>query len=214
MIRILVVEDHNIVRTGLANLINSQEDMEVVAETGSGREALSLARALKPDIVLLDLDLPDMEGIDVTENLVGTDPEIRILILTMYKSEDVAASVLKSGARGYLVKSSELEELTKAIRTIHEGRPYVAESIRDTLLMQQIAPGRRDDNPVAALSDRERQVLIGIADGKSTPALADKLGISVSTVKTYRIRIKEKLGLDSVSDYVKFCLRYDLIDKY
>ena len=214
MIEILVVEDHTIVRTGLVNLIDAQEDMEVVAETGLGREALTLARDLKPDVVLLDLDLPDMEGIDVTDSLSGTDPEIKILILTMYKSEDIAASVLRAGARGYLVKSSGLDELTKAIRTIAEGRPYIAESIRDKLLMQQLSPGRNGENPVAVLSDRERQVLLGLADGKNMPAIAEKLGISTSTVKTYKQRINEKLGLDNISDYVKFCIRHDLIQKY
>ena len=214
MIRILVVEDHTVVRTGLVNLINAQDDMEVVAETGLGREGLTLARDLNPDIVLLDLDLPDMEGIDVTDNLKRTNPEIKTLILTMYKNEDIAASVLKAGARGYLVKSSGLDELTKAIRTISEGKPYIAESIRDNLLMQQLSPGRSEDNPVAMLSDRERQVLLGLADGKSMPEVAEKLSISVSTVKTYKLRIKEKLGLDNISDYVKFCLRHNLIQKY
>ena len=213
MIRVAVVDDHAIVRSGLCQLLKMQVDMEVVGEGGTGREALDLVRELKPDVLLLDVDLPDIDGLQVTDRVSDMDVETAVLILTMYESEDIAERALSSGAMGYLIKGTDPEELPKAVRAVAAGRPYVTQAIGDRMLMRKIRPGAAG-GPVSMLSNRELQVLVEIARGKNTNEIAEKLCLSASTVKTYRKRLGEKLGFDNVSDIVKFCIRHGLIDKY
>jgi DNA-binding NarL/FixJ family response regulator len=211
MITIVIVEDHAIVRAGLGYLINAVGGMRIVGETGRGREALNLVRTLKPDVLLLDLDLPDMDGLDIIPQVRGVHPETAVLILSMYESEDLAARALQAGALGYIIKGTDPAELPKAIRDAAQGKPYITESIRDRMLLH-IHQGHAN-NPVSSLSDRERSVLIEFARGNNIPGIAEKLCLSQSTIKSYKKRVQIKLNIETIPDFVKFALKHGMIEK-
>lgn len=213
MIRIVVVDDHAIVRSGICHLINAQPDMEVVGEAGNGRDAVKVACEHTPDVLLLDMELPDIDGLAVTEQVHQSSPDTAILILTMYESEDIAHRSMKLGALGYLIKGTDPAELPEAIRTVSCGKPYVTPTIRDKMLIQHFK-GDSKENPLAFLSNRELQILVEMANGCTTTQVSEKLCISKSTVKTYKNRIHEKLGLENISEIIRFCIRNGLIDKY
>jgi DNA-binding NarL/FixJ family response regulator len=214
MITIVIVEDHAIVRAGLGFLIGACGDMKIIGESGFGREALNLVRTLQPNVLLLDLDLPDMDGLDIIPQSRRVCPETAVLILSMFESEDLAARALQAGAVGYIIKGTDPAELPKAIRNAAEGKPYITESIRDRMLLH-IHQGRsHGGESVSLLSDRERTVLIEFARGNNIPGIAEKLCLSASTVKSYKKRVQEKLGLETISDFVKFAIKNELIEKF
>ncbi len=210
MIRILVVDDHTLVRAGLCRLLNSEDGFEVVGETGSGRDAVELCRKLKPDIVLLDYSLPDMDGLETTSRLVPLKTGARILILTMYANEEYAIRLIRAGASGFVVKGASPDELLQAVRKIARKGTYISPAIMEKMV------GRLGQNetqsPESVLSDREMQVLVRLAQGASTREVSDELCLSVSTVETYRSRILEKLNLRNNSDLTRFAIRRKLID--
>lgn len=210
MIRVLVVDDHNLVRAGLCRLLDAERDMEVVGETGSGREAVDLAGKLKPDIVLLDYSLPDLDGLEVTSRIAAGKSGARILILTMYASEEYATRLLKAGASGFVVKGASPEELLEAVRKIAGRGTYVTPAIMEKMIGRL---GQKEEQiPESALSDREMQVLVRLARGSTTREVAKSLHLSMSTVETYRTRILEKLGLRNNSDITRFAIRRGLIE--
>lgn len=211
MIKIVIVEDHAIVRAGLGHLIGAAGDMQIVGETGRGREALNLVRTHKPDVLLLDLELPDMDGLDIIPEARRVCPGTAVLILSMYESEDLAARALQAGALGYIIKGTDPAELPRAIRAAAQGKPYITDTIRDRMLLH-IHHGRGAD-PVSTLSDRERTVLIEFARGNNIPGIAEKLCLSQSTVKSYKKRVQDKLGIETISDFVKFALKHEMIEK-
>lgn len=213
MIRIIVVDDHAIVRSGLCQLLKTQSDFEVVGDAGAGRDGVELVNHFKPDVLLLDMDLPDIDGIEVTLQTQASSPDTAVLILTMYESEEIANRAMRSGALGYLIKGTDPAELPMAVRAVAQGKPYVTPTIRDQMLLQRYK-GDREDNPLTYLSKREFQILVELSKGLSLTELAEKLCISKSTVKTYKNRLHEKLGIDNISHIVKFCMRHGLIDKY
>lgn len=212
MIKVLVVDDHAIVRTGLCHFLKTMDGMEVVGEAGTGREAVEAAARLKPDVVLLDMDLPDIDGMEVTEQIAAAAPDTAVLILTMYESEDIARRALSAGALGYLIKGTDPAELPEAIRAAAAGKIHVTPKIRDKLLLSRFRPGAAE-NPTTILSRRELQALMEMARGHNTTEIADKLCLSKSTVKTYKQRIYEKLGTDNLSDLVRICMKHGLIEK-
>lgn len=210
MIRVLVVEDHGIVRAGICRLLESEPDIEVAGETGSGHEAVRLCRELRPDVVLLDFALPDLDGLEVTRQIVEMNLGTKVLILTMYASEEYAFRLLRSGASGFLVKGSPAEEMLLALRKVtREGR-YVTPSIVDKLVGRIGQPS--GDAPESALSDREMQVLVRLASGLTTKEVADALNLSPSTVETYRGRVLDKLNLRNNTELTRFAIRRGLID--
>jgi two-component system invasion response regulator UvrY len=210
MIRILVVDDHAVVRAGIARLLEAEPDMQVVGQTGSGHEAVRLCRELKPEVVLLDFGLPDIDGLETTRQIIDGSPGIKILILTMYESEDYAMRLLRAGAAGFLLKGAPAEELLTGLRkVVREGR-YVTPAIIDKLVAR--IGQRLEEAPEAVLSDREMQVLVRLAVGRTTREVADELNLSPSTVETYRSRVLEKLNLRNVTEITRFAIRRGLID--
>jgi len=210
MIRVLVVDDHTLVRAGLCRLLDSEDDIEVTGETGSGREAVELCTRLKPDIVLLDYSLPDMDGLETTSRIVALKTETRILILTMYANEEYAIRVIRAGASGFVVKGAAPEELLTAVRKVARKTTYISPDIMDKMVGRMGQP--ESESPESNLSDREMQVLIRLARGSTTREVAKVLCLSVSTVETYRSRILEKLNLRNNSDLTRFAIRRGLID--
>jgi two-component system invasion response regulator UvrY len=210
MIRVLVVDDHTLVRAGLCRLLDSEEGIEVVGETGSGREAVELCQKLKPDVVLLDYNLPDMDGLETTSRIIPLKTGARILILTMYANEEYAIRVIRAGASGFVVKGASPEELLSAVRKVARKGSYITPSIMDKMVGRMGQPD--GETPESGLSDREMQVLIRLARGSTTREVAEELCLSISTVETYRSRILEKLNLRNNSDLTRFAIRRGLID--
>jgi two-component system, NarL family, response regulator NreC len=209
--RVLLADDHTLLRAGLCALLGSAKDIVVVGEANSGREAIALARRLEPDVVVMDLSMPDRDGLTATREILSTT-RTRILVLTMHEEAHYFGEALRAGASGFLVKSVAHRELVDAIRRVASGEGYVRSAA------QMLAKRLRSDGGSAhdrarfdALTTRERDVLRMVAAGHTAPEIGTRLSISPKTVDTYKHRINEKLSLTSRSDYVRFALRLGLL---
>ena len=209
MIQVLVVDDHTLVREGLVRLLDMEEDIQVVADSGSGMGALHLCQKYKPAVMVLDYNLPDLDGLEVTRRVVALGLPTRVLILTMYASEEYAARLIRAGASGFLVKAASTDELLAGIRKVAEGGVYISPTIMEKMVTR---PEDSDQaKPEHSLSDRELQVLVRLARGATTREISETLELSVSTVETYRRRIREKLELRNNADLTRFAIRRGLI---
>ena len=210
MIKVLVVDDHALVREGLCRLLESEPDISVIGQTGSGRESVDLCRQLTPDVVVLDYSLPDMDGFETTIQIVALKTRARILIVTMYANEEYAIRLIRAGATGFVAKGASPAELLAAVRKVAKKGTFVSPAILEKMV------GRMNDSevegPESALSDREIQVLVKLARGTTTREVSEELHLSISTVETYRSRILEKLNLRNNSDLTRFAIRRRLID--
>ena len=210
MIRILIADDHAIVRAGLKQFIADQVDMEVAAEAASGAEAIAAVRASDFDVVLLDISMPDKNGIDTLKTLRHVKPELPVLMLSAYAEDQYAVNLLRAGASGYLNKEAASTQLVGAIRTVVQGRKYVSPS-----LAQILADGVSGDaeKPLhAELSQREFQIFCKLAAGAAVSKIADELNLSVKTVSTYRTRILEKMAMKSNADLTYYAIKNGLIE--
>jgi two-component system response regulator NreC len=207
--RILLADDHNVLRSGLKYLLNAQNDMVVVGEAATGDEALRLARELAPDVLILDITMPGMDGLDVLRELKRVAPVIRVLILTMHEEEGYLRRALALGAAGYCPKGAADAELISAIRAVLRGNLYIHPSHTKVLLNGMVsAAGEGNNNaPAAALSEREHEVLRLVALGHTNQEIADQLALSVKSVESYRARGMEKLGLTSRAALVRYAIR-------
>lgn len=212
MIRILIADDHDLFRAGLRMLIETQSDMKVVGEAGTGRETIGLCKRIMPDVLLLDLDMPDIDGIEVTQQVVASQPDVRILVLTMYDSEDYAMQLTRCGAVGYIVKGTSPKDLPEAIRMVVRGEQYISPHISEKILLE--TKRFRKEAPLDLLSTREIQVLSKLAQGNTVRDIAEELDLSVKTVETYKRRTMHKLDLRNVSDITRFALKHDLIKNF
>lgn len=210
MIRVLVVDDHEVVRAGIGRIVAAEPDLQVVGQTGSGHEAVRLCRELRPDVVLLDFSLPDLDGLEVTRQIVAPRPCSKVLILTMYGSEEYAYRLLRAGASGFVLKGAPAEELLLALRTVVREGHYVTPSVASRLVAR--IGQRAEDLPESVLSDREMQVLVRLASGMTTREAAEDLHLSASTVETYRARLLEKLNLRNTAEMTRFAIRRGLVD--
>jgi len=211
--RLLLVDDHAIVRAGLRMLLESQADMEIVGECETRREAVRRALELKPDVILMDIALPDIPGYEATRAVKKELPQVTILALTMHESDEYFFEMLNAGASGYVPKKAAPTELVNAIRVVHAGGVYLYPSLAKTLVQDYLTRVAQGDDNAAhdGLTERERQVLILVADGLSNQEVADKLIISVKTVERHRANILAKLGLHSRTELVKYAIRKGLI---
>ena len=207
-IRVLLADDHAILRKGVKMLIDSQTDMEVVGEAKTGREAIDQALKLKPDIVVMDISMPELNGIEGTRQICDALPQTRVVALSMHKDSVYVREILRAGARGYLVKDSEDDDLLRAIRSVNRGEAFLSPAISDAILVDY---RRFVSNPVDLLTGREREVLTMIAEGQSNKDIANALNLSVYTVESHRGSLMEKLNLHSTGDIVRFGIRNGLI---
>ncbi len=203
-LRIVLADDHEVVRTGLRALIDSSPGMRVVGEARDGAEAVARARELSPDVVVIDVSMPVLDGAGATERIARECPEVRILALTMHEDRAHLARLLQAGAAGYVLKRAAADELVRAIRTVAGGGTYVDPVLAGSLL-RGARPGPR--STPETLSEREEEVLRRIAWGESNKEIARQLGISVKTVETYKARVSDKLGLRSRTDMVRYALQ-------
>ena len=213
-IRLLIVDDHEIVRAGLRMLLQAQPDMEIVGEADTGRAAIAKAKELAPDIVLMDISLPDIDGFEATRQIKRALPDTSILALTMHESDEYFFKMLDAGASGYVPKKAAPTDLVSAIRIVHDGSVFLYPSVAKALVrdyMGRVAEGSEHD-ALDGLTDREQEVLKLIADGLTNQEIADKLTISVKTVERHRANIMAKLNLHSRTELVKYAIRKGLID--
>lgn len=210
MIRILVVDDHTLVRAGLCRLLASEPDIEVIEQTGLGREAVRLTGELTPDVVLLDYKLPDIDGQETTEQIVSLKTKARILVVTMHDNEEYAIRLIKAGAAGYVLKGASTDDLLFAIRKVARKGTYLSPEIMEKVAVRMGQP--LGDKPESVLSNRELQVLIRLARGVTSREVSKDLSLSLSTIETYRSRILEKLNMRNNSDLTRFAIRRGLID--
>jgi two-component system, NarL family, response regulator NreC len=207
--KILLADDHTIVRQGLKLILSSQPDLQVVGEAANGRETVELAQQLKPDVVLLDVAMPELNGIDATRRMMETNPRLRILVLSMHKEAVYVREILKAGARGYLLKDVIDTELVNAVRSVARGDGYISPAVSGALLSDY---RQNVTDPVDLLTKREREVLQLIAAGKTNKEVAAQLNLSVYTVDSHRGKIMEKLNLHSTGELVRFALKHGLGD--
>lgn len=209
-IHVLIADDHAIVRQGLKQILSETEDLIITGEADDGSEALQLARIQPWDVFLLDVSMPNRNGIDTLKQLKKEFPRLPVLILSMHPEEQYALRALKAGASGYLTKQSAPEQLVNAIRHVASGKKYVSPAVA-----QQLIEALSDDTdklPHERITDREYQVLVMIAAGKSQTQIADKLNLGVATVSTYRARLLEKMGLKSTAELIRYGLEHDLAE--
>ena len=206
--RILLADDHKIIRDGLRSLLEKEKDMVVAGEAENGRNALQLTRKLNPDVVIMDISMPDLNGIDAARQILGELPGVKVVALSMHSEKQYVEGMLKAGVSGYLLKDTAFEELVKAIRIVCVGKKYLSPDITDIVLQDYLHPtAAADDQPAILLTTREREVLQLIAEGHTTRETAGKLHISVKTVETHRKNIMDKLGLRTVAELTKYAVR-------
>ncbi len=211
--RVVLADDHTIFRAGLRALLELEPDVEVVGEAATGDEAVEKARTLKPDVMIMDLSMPDTNGLEATRRIAALELGVHVLVLTVHAEEEYLVPVVDAGASGYVTKASADRDLVEAIRTVARGEVYLP-SRATTLLLQQYRKAEEDDGDgggLRALSSREREVLALTAEGFSSSEIGEKLFISPKTVDTYRSRIMQKLGLNHRSELVRFALRVGLL---
>ena len=208
MIRILIADDHEVVAEGLKQLIEAQADMQVVAIVGDGREAVRQVGELDPDVVIMDLSMPELNGADATRVILEQSAGRKVIVLSMYADHEYVRRALKSGALGYVVKRSAAKDVVEAIRSVHAGERYISPMVADAVSAD--APAGKEDR-LARLSTREREVLQLLAEGRTGTEIAQRLSLSPKTVETYRARLVEKLGIRDVAGLVRFAIQRGII---
>ena len=209
--RVLIADDHKIVREGLKALIDKQESMQVVAEADNGLEAVRLARKLQPDVVIMDLGMPQMNGIEATREVTAHEPGIKVIALSMHSDKRFVLQMIKAGASGYVLKDSAFEELITAIKTVVSNQSYLSPKITDVVIKDYVQTlSKGDVSAFSVLTAREREVLQLLAEGRSTKEIAASLSVSVKTVETHRQQIMSKLNIHSVAELIKYAIREGL----
>jgi len=213
--RILIADDHEVVRRGMRVLLESQPGWEVVGEAANGRQAVEMAMALRPDVVVLDITMPELNGLEATRQMREAVPQTQVLVLTVHESEQVAREVLDAGARGYVLKSDAGRDLIAAVDALRQHKPFFTSSVATMVLEgylrgpERAAPG---EAPPRRLTPREREVVQLIAEGKTNKEVAETLGISVKTAEAHRTNVMRKLDLHSVSELVRYAVRNKMVE--
>jgi two-component system response regulator NreC len=205
---VLLVDDHAVVRQGFRMILSAEPDFEVVGEAANGREAIAQAELLYPDIVLMDVSMPELNGIEATRRIVNISPRTRILALSMHRDSVYVREILRAGASGYLLKEAGDQDLLAAVRAVAQGQGYLSPAVSDAVLSDY---RKHVTDPIDLLTTREREVLQMIAEGKTNKEIATALGLSTYTVESHRGRIMEKLNLHSAGELVRFAFRNGLI---
>jgi len=208
-IRILLADDHAVVRQGFKMILAEQPDMEIAGEAANGREAVELAEKIKPDVVVMDVAMPELNGIEATRRLAASAPHTRVLALSMHKDSVYVREILRAGARGYLLKDSPAQDMLAAVRAVAGGEGYISPAVSSAVLDDY---RKHVTNPIDLLTSREREVLQMLAEGKTNKEIATVLKLSVYTVYAHRGRIMEKLNVHSINELVRFAVRNGLID--
>ena len=210
-IQIIVADDHKVMREGLRSLLEKQGDFEVVAEAEDGRTAVRLAGELEPDIIIMDVAMPDLNGIEATRQIINDSPDMKVVALSMYPDKRFVAEMLKAGASGYLLKNCAFKELVNAIRIVTDNQIYLSPRIAGVVVGDYVGQlSKKGSSAFSALTDREREVLQLLAEGKSTKQIASRLNLSTKTIDSHRQQIMKKLSIRSVAELTKYAVREGL----
>ena len=210
-VKIILADDHGIMREGLRALLEKQSGMEVIAEAEDGRTTVDLAHELKPDVVVIDISMPDLNGIDATRQIISASPHIKVIALSMHSDRKFVREMLAAGASGYLLKDSAFEELGSALGAVINNQTYLSPKIADTVVRDYLGKiDTRESRTSPSLTHREREVLQLLAEGRTTKEIASKLCVSIKTIETHRKQIMEKVGLNSVAELTKYAIREGL----
>ena len=212
-IRVLIADDHAIVREGLRYILEANADIQVVGEAADGRQAVAEAKKVKPRIVVMDIAMPKLNGIEATRQLLEELSSVRIIILSMHYSTEHIFQALQAGAKGFLIKESAGKELIRAVRAVYAGQRYLSQKVDEILIEDYLMQRKniKSPSPLESLSPREREILQLVAEGKTSAAIADTLFLSSKTVETYRSRLMQKLGIKDVAGLIKFAIAQGLI---
>ena len=211
-IRVMLVDDHALFREGMRALLQSCSDIEIVGEATNGKEAIEKVSQLSPEVVLMDIAMPVMGGVEATRRIRKDNPEIGVLVLTQYEDSEYILSMLKAGAKGYIAKTATAAELVAAIRAVHKGESFLYPSATTALIKEYLTRARGEQSEYERLTDRERETLQLVAEGRSNQEIADRLFISVKTVLRHRTNIMEKLGFHNRTELIKYAISKGLID--
>lgn len=212
-IRVLVADDHAIIREGLRVMLGNQSDMEVVGIAANGREAIQLVDEYKPDVAVMDISMPELNGIEAIQQILPRHPQMKVVVLSIHGTKPYVYRALKAGAKGYLMKETAGLEVVDAVRAVYHGQRYLSQSIADLLTTEsshKLEPSI-EVNPLGVLSMREREILQLVAEGKTSQEIAERLSISPKTVDTYRSRLMHKIGVDDVAGLVRFAIQNGVI---
>ena len=214
-VRLLIADDHSIVRRGLRALIESQPGWEVCGEAADARQAIEKAKQLRPDLVIMDISMPGLNGLEATRRIIRSAPQIQVLVLTVHDSPEIIDRVLAAGARGYVLKSDADRDLVAAVEAVRQRKsfftPMVGEMILEGYLKRQVGRKRKGGLAVSRLTSREREIVQGLAEGRANKELAAVLGISVRTVESHRAKVMHKLGFRSFSQLVRYAIRNKIV---
>lgn len=211
MIRVLLVDDHKLVRTGIRLILEETPDIRVEAEAVSGEEAVKLARDLMPDVILMDVNMPGIGGLEATRKLHAHNPGIKVIAVSVHTSEPFPLRLLEAGAHGYLTKDCAADEVVTAVRKVHGGERYITASIAQQLALAKLEGGK--SSPFDKLSQREMQVMLMVITGQELQAISDQLNLSPKTVSTYRSRLFEKLDVNNDVELTRMALRYGVLEE-
>lgn len=210
LIKILLVDDHELVRTGIRRLLADEEGIKVIAEASSGEEAIKLTRELQPDVILMDVRMPGIGGLEATRKLLRMMPDIRVVAVTTYGEEPFPSKLLQAGASGYITKGAGSEEMVRAIRAVFSGQRYLAQDVAHELALRHVTD--KDPNPFDALSERELQIMLMITSGVRVQEISDKLCLSPKTVNSYRYRLFDKLQVNSDVELTHMAIRHKMVE--
>ena len=210
-LRIVIVDDYAVVRRGVRALLESQPGWEVTGEAATGREAVDLAKRLQPDVVVMDVSLPELNGLDATRQILKDTPRTEVLVLTMHHSEELARNILQAGARGYVLKSDADQSLIAAVESLRQHKPFLTSTVTEFVLDEYLHRTEEGSASPAAVTPREREIIQLLAEGKSNKETAAALTVSVKTVEAHRANIMRKLRLRSVSDLVRYAIRNKIV---
>jgi len=209
-IRLLLVDDHPVVRKGMRSCLQGTGHIEIVDEAVDGREALAKVKALSPDVVLMDIDMPNMDGLEATKSIRKDFPNIRVLILSIHSNKEYVLQIIRSGAQGYVLKDAPLADLVRAIESVDSGEAFFSPDVNKIVLNQYMAEAAEDESGVK-LTAREREVLAMIAEGQSNKEMASHLGVGVRTIETHRERVMDKLNIHTVAGLTKYAITNGIV---
>lgn len=213
-INVILADDHQVLRESLADVLDRDPELVVVGQAEDGQEALCLCRQIKPNIVVMDINMPKLNGVEATRQITLDMPNIQIIILSMYATKEHIYQAFNAGAQGYLLKETSVQELVEAIKTVSAGNRFLSHTLTETVIDEYFLQrdGESLQSPLESLSSRERQILQLVAEGKSSKEIADNLHLAESTISTYRSRLMKKLGLKDLTALIKFAVKLGLID--
>ncbi len=210
MIKVLLVDDHELVRMGIKRLLQDAPNIKIVGETKTGEDAVLLAKELMPDVVVMDVQMPGIGGLEATRKMIRHNPDVKILVLTIYENEPYPTRLLQAGASGYITKGCDAEEMVRAIRTVYTGQHYISPDIAQQIAIKRVTKG--EESPTDILSERELQIMLMITQGQKVQDISKKLCLSPKTVNSYRYRIFEKLGINNDVELTLLAMRLGMIE--